>query len=161
MSPTTKRVRTIPRGYEAPVPYLIVDGAAAAIAYYKKAFGAKEVTRMKGPDGRIGHADVLIGGGHVMLADESPQMNQRSPKSVGGTPVSLALYVDDVDRVMKRAIAAGGNLIRPVADQFYGDRTGGLVDPFGHLWYVMTHIEDVSNAEMKKRAAKMAKAATS
>jgi PhnB protein len=148
----------IPPGYEAPIPYLIVQGAAAAIDYYKKAFGATEVMRMGGPDGKIGHADLVIGGGHVMLADESPRTEQRGPKTIGGTPVSLCLYVDDVDAVVKRAVAAGGTLSRPVADQFYGDRTGGLVDPFGHYWFVMTHVEDVSDEEMKKRAAEMAKA---
>jgi len=148
----------IPTGYEAPIPYLIVQGAAAAIDYYKKAFGATEMMRMAGPDGKIGHADLVIGGGHVMLADESPRMDQRGPKSIGGTPVSLCLYVDDVDEVVKRAVLAGGTLTRPVADQFYGDRTGGLLDPFGHLWFVMTHVEDVSEEEMKKRAADMAKA---
>jgi len=146
----------IPPGYEAPVPYLIVQGAAAAIDYYKKAFGAKEVMRMEGPDGKIGHADLVVGGGHVMLADESPQMNHRGPKSIGGTPVSICVYVDDVDGVVNQAVAAGGTLTRPVEDQFYGDRTGGLTDPFGHLWFFMTHVEDVSNEEMEKRAAAMA-----
>ena len=149
----------IPPGYEAPIPYLIVQDAAAAIDYYKKAFGAKEVMRMPGPDGKIGHADLIIGGGHVMLADESPQMGHRGPKSIGGSPVSLCLYVDDVDSVVDRAVAAGGTLTRPVADQFYGDRTGGLTDPFGHIWFVMTHVEDVSNEEMEKRAAAMAQSA--
>jgi PhnB protein len=148
----------IPAGYEAPIPYLIVDGAAAAIDYYKKAFGAKEVMRMPGPDGKIGHADVVIGGGHLMLADESPSMKHLGPKSIGGSPVSLCLYVDDVDAVVKRAVDAGGKLTRPVEDQFYGDRTGGLTDPFGHIWFVMTHVEDVSNEEMAKRAVEMAQA---
>src|SRR6476659_2380079 len=110
----------IPSGYESPIPYLIVDGAAAAIDYYTRSFGAKELMRMPGPDGRIGHADLMIGGGHLMLADETPQMNQRSPKSVGGSPVSLCLYVEDVDGVVDRAVRNGGTLIRPVADQFYG-----------------------------------------
>lgn len=150
----------IPAGYEAPIPYLIVERAAAAIDYYKQAFGAKEVMRMPGPDGKIGHADLIIGGGHVMLADESPEMGHRGPKSIGGSPVSLCLYVDDVDSVVKQAVDAGGNLTRPVADQFYGDRTGGLTDPFGHVWFVMTHVEDVSDEEMNKRAAAMAKSAS-
>ena len=148
----------IPAGYEAPIPYLIVQGAAEAIDYYKKAFGATEVMRMAGPDGKIGHADLVVAGGHVMLADETPRMDQRGPKSIGGSPVSLCLYVDDVDEVVKRAVAAGGTLTRPVADQFYGDRTGGLVDPFGHVWFVMTHVEDVSDEEMRKRAAEMGRA---
>ncbi len=146
----------IPPGYEALTPYLIVDGAAAAMDYYTKAFGAKEVMRMEGPNGRIGHAEMVIGGGHLMLADEHLEMGHRGPKSTGGSPVSLCLYVEDVDKVMKQAEAAGGTVSRPVADQFYGDRTGGLTDPFGHVWYVMTHIEDVSKEEMDKRAAALA-----
>ncbi len=148
----------IPPGYEAPNPYLIVQGAAAAIDYYKKAFGAKEVMRMPGPDGKIGHADIIIGGGHVMLADGSPQMDHRDPKSLGGSPVSICLYADDVDSVVNAAVAAGGKINRPVADQFYGDRTGGVTDPFGHIWFVMTHVEDVSNEEMEKRSAAKAQA---
>lgn len=151
------QVKPIPEGYAAPTPYLVVQGAAAAIDFYKKAFGAKEVMRMPGPDGRIGHADVVIGGGHVMLADESPEMGHRGPKSFGGSPVSLVLYVEDVDSVVKQAVAAGATLTRPVKDEFYGDRTGGLTDPFGHVWYVMTHVEDVSDEEMGKRAAALAK----
>jgi len=152
----TSKVKSIPEGYAAPTPYLIVNGAAAAIDFYKKAFGAKEVMRMPGPDGKIGHADLLIGGGHVMLADESPEMGHRGPRSFGGSPVSLVLYVEDVDGVVKQAVGAGATLTRPVKDEFYGDRTGGLTDPFGHIWYVMTHVEDVSNEEMEKRAAAMA-----
>jgi PhnB protein len=150
MSP---QVNPIPKGYEGPTPYLIVDGAAAAIDFYKKAFGAKETTRMAGPDGKIGHADVMIGAGHVMLADASPEMGYRGPEAFGGSPVSLCIYVEDVDRVVARAVGAGAKVTRPVADQFYGDRTGGLTDPFGHSWYVMTHVEDVSAEEMKKRMA--------
>jgi PhnB protein len=149
MSP---KVKPIPDGYETPTPYLIVEGAAAAIDFYKKAFGAKETMRMAGPDGKIGHADLVIGGGHIMLADASPDMVIRGPASFGGSPVSLCFYVEDVDRVVARAVAAGAKVTRPVADQFYGDRTGGLTDPFGHSWYVMTHVEDVSNEEMEKRA---------
>ena len=147
------KVKPIPEGYEGPTAYLIVEGAAAAIDFYKKAFGAKETMRMAGPDGKIGHADVMIGGGHVMLADASPDMGIRGPKAFGGSPVSLCFYVEDVDRVVARAVAAGAKVTRPVADQFYGDRTGGLTDPFGHSWYVMTHVEDVPNEEMEKRAA--------
>jgi PhnB protein len=147
------KVRPIPEGYEGPTPYLIVDGAAAAIDFYKKAFGAKEAMRFPGPNGRIGHADVVIGGGHVMLADASPEMGAKGPEAFGGSPVSLCIYVEDVDKVFERAVAAGAKVTRPVADQFYGDRTGGLTDPFGHSWYVMTHVEDVSNEEMVKRAA--------
>ena len=147
-----KKVRAIPKGYEAPTAYLIIRGAAAALAFYKKAFGAKEVMRMSGPGGKIGHADVLIGGGHVMLADEAPSMGAKAPEAYGGTPVSLCVYVEDVDKVFARAVKAGAKVARPVADQFYGDRTGGLTDPFGHTWYLMTHVEDISNKEMAKRA---------
>ncbi len=147
------KVRPIPEGYEAPTPYIIVDGAAAAIDFYKEAFGAKETGRFLNPDGKIGHADLMIGGGHVMLADASPAMGYRGPEAFGGSPVSLCLYVEDVDKVVARAVAAGARVTRPVADQFYGDRTGGLTDPFGHSWYVMTHVEDVSNEEMAKRMA--------
>jgi PhnB protein len=147
------KVRPIPEGYETPTPYLIVDGAAAAIDFYKTAFGATEIMRMPNPDGKIGHADLMIGGGHIMLADASPDMGVRGPEAFGGSPVSLCIYVEDVDRVVGRAVAAGAKLTRPVADQFYGDRTGGLTDPFGHSWYFMTHVEDVSNEEMEKRAA--------
>ncbi|HTO88472.1 MAG TPA: VOC family protein [Thermoanaerobaculia bacterium] len=153
------KVKPIPDGYNAVTPYLIVDGAAAAIEFYKKTFGAKEVMRMPAPGGRIGHAEVTIGDSHVMLADENPDMNARSPKSVGGSPISLLLYVDDVDKTVERAIAAGAKLKRPVADQFYGDRTGGIEDPFGHQWYVATHIEDVSPEEMQKRSRELAAAA--
>ncbi len=150
------KVKPIPDGYNTVTPYLIVDGAAAAIEFYKKIFGAKEVMRMPAPGGRIGHAEVKIGDSHVMLADENPDMNARSPKSVGGSPISLLLYVDDVDKTVDRAIAAGAKLKRPVADQFYGDRTGGIEDPFGHQWYVATHIEDVSPEEMQKRSKELA-----
>ncbi len=152
----TSKIKPIPEGYAALTPYLIVNGAAAAIDFYKKAFGAKEVMRMPGPDGKIGHADLLIGGGHVMLADESPEMGHRGARSFGGSPVSLVLYVEDVDGVVKQAVGAGATLTRPVKNEFYGDRTGGLTDPFGHIWHVMTHVEDVSNEEMEKRAAAMA-----
>jgi PhnB protein len=150
------KVKPIPEGYDAPTPYLIVNGAAAAIDFYKKAFGAKEVMRMPGPDGKIGHADVVIGGGHVMLADESRERGQRAPQAFGGSPVSLVIYVDDVDSVVKKAVDAGATMTRPVKDEFYGDRAGGLTDPFGHLWHVMTHVEDVSEEEMAKRAAALA-----
>jgi PhnB protein len=147
------KVKQIPEGYEAPTAYLIVKDGAAAIDFYKKAFGAKEVMRMPGPDGKIGHADLRIGGGHIMLADEDATMGVKAPKGNDMLPVSLLIYCDNVDDVVKRAASAGATVIRPVADQFYGDRTGGLRDPFGHLWYVATHIEDVSNEEMVKRAA--------
>ena len=146
-------VRPIPEGYEGPTAYLIVEGAAAAIDFYKKAFGAKELGRFPNPDGKIGHADLMIGKGHIMLADASPEMGAKAPGAFGGSPVSLCVYVENVDQVVQRAVAAGAKLTRPVADQFYGDRTGGLTDPFGHVWYVMTHVEDVSHEEMQKRMA--------
>ena len=149
------KVSAIPAGYHSVTPYLIIDGAAAAIEFYKKAFGATEVLRMPSPDGRIGHAEITVGDSHVMLADESREMNARAPRSGGGSPVSLLLYVEDVDRVVERAVAAGAKLVRPVEDKFYGDRMGGIEDPFGHQWYVGTHIEDVSPEEMKKRMAAM------
>jgi PhnB protein len=153
------KVKPIPDGYAAPTPYLIVEGAAAAINFYKEAFGATETMRMTNPDGKIGHADIMIAGGHIMLADASPAMGIQGPAAFGGSPVSLCFYVEDVDKVVARAVAAGAKLTRPVADQFYGDRTGGLTDPFGHSWYVMTHIEDVSDEEMAKRAAARAASA--
>ena len=147
------KVKPIPEGYGAVTPYLIVDGAARAIEFYKEAFGAEETFRMEGPGGRVGHAEIKIGDSHIMLADEHPEMGARGPRSFGGSPISLALYVEDVDATVSRAVEAGAKLTRPVANQFYGDRTGGLEDPFGHAWYVATHVEDVSEEEMKKRAA--------
>jgi PhnB protein len=151
------KVQPIPKGYEAPTPYLIVHGASAAMDFYKKAFGAKETMRMPGPDGKIGHADIVIGGGHVMLADDSPEMGHRSPEAFGGSPVGLVIYVQNVDEVVKQAVKAGGKVTRPVEDQFYGDRAGEVADPFGYKWYVMTHVEDVSPEEMEKRASELAK----
>ena len=152
------KIKPIPKGYHAVTPYLCVKGAAGAIAFYKKAFGAKEVMRMPGPGGTIGHAELQIGDSRIMLADEFPEMNFRSPRSVGGTPVNIHLYVPDVDRVAKKAVAAGAKPLRPVANQFYGDRGGSVEDPFGHVWHIATHIEDVSMRELKKRAAAMATA---
>ncbi|HST51551.1 MAG TPA: VOC family protein [Pyrinomonadaceae bacterium] len=147
------KVKPIPEGYNSVTPYLIVDGAARAIEFYRQAFGASVTFRMDGPEGKVGHAELKIGDSHIMLADENPQTGARGPKTVGGSPISLLLYVEDVDAVVGRAVEAGAKLTRPVADQFYGDRTGGLEDPFGHAWYVATHVEDVSSEEMKKRAA--------
>jgi PhnB protein len=149
----SNEVKPIPDGYHSVTPYLIVNDGARAIEFYKEAFGATEVLRFEGPDGRIGHAEVKIGDSHVMLADEHPEMGARSPKTIGGSPISLLLYVEDVDATVARAVEAGGKLLRPVKDQFYGDRTGGVEDPFGHVWYVATHVEDVSEEEIHKRAA--------
>jgi PhnB protein len=148
-----KKVKPIPKGYHTATPYLIIKGAAQAIEFYKKAFGAKEVMRFPDPSGRIGHAEVKIGDSHIMLSDEAPEMGYRSPLSLGGSPVSIMLYLEDVDAVVGQAVAAGAKLVKPVADQFYGDRSGVVEDPFGHTWYVATHIEDVSLEEMQKRAA--------
>ena len=153
------RDKPIPEGYEGATPYLAVRGGADAIDFYKKAFGAKEIMRMAAPNGTIGHADIVVAGGHVMLADESPEMGHRSPQSLGGSPVSLVLYVENVDEVVKRAVGAGAKLTRPVEDQFYGDRAGTVTDPFGHVWHVMTHIEDMSHEEMIRRGSEMAGAA--
>ncbi|MGH8307988.1 MAG: VOC family protein [Gammaproteobacteria bacterium] len=152
----TRKVKPIPAGYHSVTPYLIINGAAAALDFYKKAFGAKEKLRMPHGD-RIGHAEIVIGDSHVMLADENPDMGARAPQA--GTPpaVSIMLYVKDVDAVFKRAVAAGARVERPLADQFYGDRTGGIIDPFGHRWYLGTHIEDVSVKELQKRMKEMMK----
>ena len=146
-------VQPIPAGFHAVTPYLMVDGAANAIEFYKTAFGATEVMRLAGPDGKIAHAEIKIGDSLIMLADESLESGSRSPQTLGGTPVFLALYVADVDAVAQNAVAAGAKLLIPVTDQFYGDRSGRLADPFGHVWLVATHKEDVSPEEMKKRAA--------
>jgi PhnB protein len=146
--------KSIPEGYHSVTPYLIIKGAAGAIDFYKRAFGATEAMRMDEPDGRIGHAEIRIGDSTVMLADEYPEMGHRSPLSLGGAGVSLMIYVDRVDDVYKRAIAAGAKEVQPLKDQFYGDRSGTLQDPFGHVWTVATHIEDVEPDEMQKRAKK-------
>jgi PhnB protein len=153
------KTKPIPKGYHAVTPYLSVQGAADAIAFYKKAFGAKEVMRMPGPGGTIGHAEIQIGDSRIMLADEFPEMNFRSPRAIGGTSVTIHLYVQDVDKVAKKAVASGAKVLRPVADQFYGDRSGSLEDPFGHVWHIATHMEDIPIKELKKRAAAMAASA--
>lgn len=143
-------VNPIPEGYHSVIPYLLVDDAAAAIDFYAQAFGGEEVMRMP-MDGRIGHAEIRIGDSHIMLADEVPDRGYRGPKAVGGTPVSIMLYVPDVDQVFARATEAGATTERAVEDQFYGDRSGTLVDPFGHRWHIATHVEDVSPEEMQRR----------
>ncbi len=151
-------VRSIPEGYEGVTPYLIVEGAAKAIEFYAKVFHAVEVMRMPGPNGRIGHAEVRIGKGHVMLADQNPAMGYRAP-SGGGNAVSLLVYAEDCDAVIARAKAAGAKVTREPADQFYGDRSGGFTDPFGHDWYVSTHVRDVSAEEMRRGAEERSRAA--
>src|ERR1700722_660524 len=143
--------KAIPEEYDTVTPYLIVRGGAKAIEFYKQGFGAKETVRMGGPDGKIGHAELEIGDSKVMLADEGPGTLIQGPEALGGTAVSLVIYDADVDATFNRAVAAGGKVLRPLADQFYGDRTGPLRDPFGHIWTVATHKEDVSPQEMKKR----------
>jgi PhnB protein len=148
-------VQAIPAGYAGVTAYLIIHGAARALDYYKKAFGATEVMRFPGPDDTIAHAEIKIGDGVVMLADEAPDMGYRNPQSIGGTAVSLLFYVADVDARFAQAIKAGGKVQRAVQDQFYSDRSGTLEDPFGHIWTIATHVEDVSMEEMNKRMAAM------
>lgn len=138
-------------GFHTVTPYLVVRGAARALAFYGAAFGAEEIMRLRSPDGTIAHAEVRIGGSIVMLADESPMWGTRSPLTLGGSPVSVHLYVEDVDEVVRRALAAGARELVPVADQFYGDRSGRIEDPFGHLWIVATHQAQVDPAELQRR----------
>src|ERR1700722_8707180 len=145
------KVKAIPEGYHSVTPYLFVNGAASAIDYYKKVFGAKERMRMPGPDGKVMHAELEIGDSTVMISDENPQMGARSPQSVGGASTCLHVYVENVDAIAQKATEAGAKLVRPVKDQFYGDRTGTVIDPFGHMWSIATHIEDVTPAEVEKR----------
>ena len=146
-------VKPIPEGYHSVTPYLSIKGAAAAIDYYKQVFGATELFRMAGPDGKIGHAEIKIGDSPIMLADEFPEMEFVSPKTLGGSPVGLMIYVDDVDTMYTQAISAGAQEIKPLQNQFYGDRSGTLKDPFGHVWTVATHVEDVPPEELEQRAA--------
>lgn len=146
-------VKPIPEGYHSVTPYLIVKGGARAIEFYKTAFGATELMRMARPDGTIGHAEIRIGDSVIMLADENPAVGALSPQAVGGTPVLIHLYVADVDTVFNRGVAAGSTVEQPLKDQFYGDRSGGIIDPFGHRWYVATHVEDIAPEELKKRAS--------
>jgi len=155
------KVSYIPKDYNSVTPYLIVKGAAQAIEYYKNVFGATETVRMNGPDGKVGHAELKIGNSHIMLADENPNMGQghASAASIGASPVSLYLYIPDVDRVVERAVAAGAKILKSVQDQFYGDRSGFIQDPFGHLWGVATHVEDVAPQELEERAKKAMQAA--
>ena len=146
-------VKPIPDGYHSVTPYLCVNGAAQAIEFYKKAFLATERMRIAQPDGRVGHAELQVGDSVIMLSDEFPEMGARSPQSLGGSPVSIHLYVEDADAIFSQAIAAGAKVKRPIADQFYGDRLGGVEDPFGHTWWISTHKEDLSPQEIERRAA--------
>jgi PhnB protein len=156
-------VKPIPEGYGDVTPYLMIQGAAKALEFYKKVFGATERMRIPGPEGMIMHAEILIGHSVIMLADGCPRPDEhkgkigKSPQAFGGTPVSLHLYVKDADAVFKKALECGGKEVRPLANQFYGDRSGLLEDPFGHMWNIATHVEEVSEEEMKKRMAEMAR----
>lgn len=145
-------VKPIPEGYHTATPYLIIKDAADAIEFYKQAFGAIELFRFPAPEGKIGHAEIKIGDSPIMLADEYPDMGYKGPKALGGSPVSLMLYVEDVDTIFNQALAAGASVKEALTDKFYGDRTGTLVDPFGHVWHVSTHQEDLSLEEMERRA---------
>ena len=148
-------VQAIPTGYAGVTPYLIIRDAARALEFYKKAFGAKELMRFPAPGGKIGHAEIKIGDGIVMLADESPEMGHKSPQALGGTAITLMFYVPDVDAQFAKAVAAGGTVKQALKDQFYGDRSGTITDPFGHIWTIATHKEDVSPEEMQRRMAAM------
>ena len=154
-APTAKKVKPIPEGHHTVTPYLIVRGGAKALEFYAKAFGAQELVRVDMPGGGLGHAEIKIGDSILMLADEHPETGYKAPQSYGGTPVSICLYVEDVDALVKQAVDAGAKLVRPVEDQFYGDRSGTIVDPFGHVWTIATHMEDVTPEEVAKRAAEM------
>ena len=145
-------VKAIPEGYHTVTPYLIFDGAGGAIEFYKRALGASEVMRLDDPSGKIHHAEIKIGSSRIMLADEHPEIQALSAKTIGGSPVTMHVYVEDVDAAVDRAVKAGAKLIRPVADQFYGDRTGGVEDPFGYRWFLATHKEDVPMEEIRRRA---------
>ena len=149
------KINPIPDGKSAPTPYLTVRDGAAAINFYKDIFGAVETLRIQEDSGRIGHAELTIGQGGIMLSDEYPEMDVRGPETLGGTPVTLHLYVEDVDATVARAVTAGAKVLRPIADQFYGDRAGKIVDPFGHQWFLSTHKEDMSEEEMKRRAKEL------
>lgn len=148
-------VKPVPDGYPRVSPYLCVAGAAAAIDFYKRIFGATERMRMGAPGGKVGHAELQIGDSVIMLADEYPEMHIVGPKTIGGSPVTISVYVDAVDEVFEQAVESGAKVLRPVENQFYGDRSGQFEDPFGHRWSVATHVEDVSPDEMAKRAAKL------
>lgn len=155
------KVSYIPKDYNSVTPYLVIKGAAQAIEYYKKVFGATETVRMNGPDGKVGHAELKIGNSHIMLADENPNMGEghTSAASIGASPVSLYVYLPNVDEVVKHAAAEGAKILKPVQDQFYGDRNGFIRDPFGHLWGIATHVEDVTPEQMRERMKKVGQAA--
>jgi PhnB protein len=152
------KVNPVPEGFHTATPYMIIKGAAEAIEFYKKAFGATELTRHADPSGKVRHAEIKIGDSPFMIADEFAEFPEwRGPQARGGTPVHIYLYVDDADRLFRQAIAAGAKELLPIQDQWYGDRSGGITDPFGHVWYVATHTEDLSPEELEKRAAAQGK----
>lgn len=151
----TTRIKAIPDGYHTATPYLVITNAGKAIEFYKEAFGAMERMRLASPDGKVMHAEIKIGDSPIMLCDECPDWNALSPQTIGGTAVSIMLYVEDADTVVNRAVEAGAKLLMPVADQFWGDRCGTVTDPFGHKWTVATHTEDVSPEEICKRAKEL------
>ncbi len=148
-------VQAIPAGYEAAIPYLSCRDAAAALEFYRNAFGASELMRMVQPDGRVGHAEILVGSGRIMIADEFPEMNFLGPHSLGGSPVGIHVYVEDVDAFVARAVATGARLVREPADQFYGDRSATIEDPSGHRWFFATHREDLTHEEIARRQSAM------
>ena len=148
-------VKAIPAGHRTVTPYLTIRNGAKALEFYKKAFGATEIFKLMMPDGRLGHAEIRLGDSLIMLSDEFPEYGGKAPDTLGGSPVSIHLYVEDVDAVFKKALAAGAKERKPVMDQFYGDRSGQLEDPFGHLWWVATHEEDIPPEELQKRAEAM------
>ncbi|MDX1836077.1 VOC family protein [Legionella taurinensis] len=151
----TNQVSAAPEGYSTITPYLIVDDASQAIDFYKQVLGAVEVMRLDNPDGKVGHAELKIGDSKIMLADECPEMEIHAPDNYGGSPVGIHVYVHNVDATLGEAIKAGATLCREAADQFYGDRSGAFKDPFGHTWYVATHVEDLSEDEVRRRAAEL------
>ena len=146
-----EKVNSAPQGFHTVTPYLLIQGASDAIAFYVLVFGAEEITRLTAPDGRIGHAEIRIGESTIMIADEHPEMDFLGPQSRGGTTVSLLIYVDHADDVFRNALKCGATELRPLCDQFYGDRSGTVVDPWGHVWSIATHLEDISPAELKRR----------
>ncbi len=146
-----ENVNSAPQGFHTVTPYLLIQGASDAIAFYVRVFGAEEITRLTAPDGRIGHAEIRIGSSTIMIADEHPEMDFLGPQSRGGTTVSLLIYVDHADDVFNNALKCGATELRPLCDQFYGDRSGTVVDPWGHVWSIATHLEDISPAELKRR----------
>jgi PhnB protein len=149
-------VHFVPEGYHTVIPYLIIDGAARAMDFYRDVFGAVEIMRMPGPNGKIGHAEMKIGDSHIMLADEHPEQGFRSPTSIGGSGVGVMIYVPDTDRCFAAAVERGAKVVEPVQNKFYGDRSAQVIDPFGHFWTISTHVEDVPPDEMERRAREFA-----